>query len=402
MAEPVLRLDEPAQEFRRPHRHRRRRPSRSRRGELHAVIGPNGAGKTTLINQISGLLAPDAGRIVFAGATSPRCRCMRAPRSGSRARSRSPRSCRASPRWRTSRSPCRRAPARASASCGRADAERALNEPAVAALAEVGLGRARRRSRPGICRTARSARSSSRSRSPWSRSCCCSTSRWRAPAARRPSGWSRCCARLKGRFPMVLVEHDMTAVFALADRISVLIYGRILASGTPDAGAGRSGRSSPPISATRWSEAMLAVEQLAAAYGPAQVLFDVTLRGRRRRGRDPARPQRHGQDHHHPHHHGPGAGDRRRGDVRRPHAHRAPALRDRAGRARSRARRPADLPDPDGGGEPGRDRRGALRRRRNGRSAGLRASSRSSPSGGATWATSCPAASSRCWRSAAP
>jgi branched-chain amino acid transport system ATP-binding protein len=32
---------------------------------------------------------------------------------------------------------------------------------------------------------------------------------------------------------MVLVEHDMTAVFALADRISVLIYGRILASGPP-------------------------------------------------------------------------------------------------------------------------------------------------------------------------
>src|SRR6188474_2690636 len=36
-------------------------------GELHAVIGPNGAGKTTLINQISGLLAPDAGRILFGG-----------------------------------------------------------------------------------------------------------------------------------------------------------------------------------------------------------------------------------------------------------------------------------------------------------------------------------------------
>jgi len=40
--------------------------------------------------------------------------------------------------------------------------------------------------------------------------------------------------RLKGRFPMVLVEHDMNAVFALADRISVLIYGRVLACGTPD------------------------------------------------------------------------------------------------------------------------------------------------------------------------
>ena len=41
--------------------------------------------------------------------------------------------------------------------------------------------------------------------------------------------------RLKGRFSVVLVEHDMTAVFALADRISVLLYGRILASGTPAA-----------------------------------------------------------------------------------------------------------------------------------------------------------------------
>src|ERR1700674_2075893 len=36
-------------------------------GELHAIIGPNGAGKTTLINQVSGLLTPDAGRILFAG-----------------------------------------------------------------------------------------------------------------------------------------------------------------------------------------------------------------------------------------------------------------------------------------------------------------------------------------------
>ena len=36
-------------------------------GEIHALIGPNGAGKTTLIHQISGAIAPDAGRIVFDG-----------------------------------------------------------------------------------------------------------------------------------------------------------------------------------------------------------------------------------------------------------------------------------------------------------------------------------------------
>ena len=38
---------------------------------------------------------------------------------------------------------------------------------------------------------------------------------------------------LKGRYPMLLVEHDMEAVFALADRVSVLVYGRIIATGTP-------------------------------------------------------------------------------------------------------------------------------------------------------------------------
>jgi branched-chain amino acid transport system ATP-binding protein len=41
---------------------------------------------------------------------------------------------------------------------------------------------------------------------------------------------------LKGaEFSMLLVEHDMEAVFALADRISVLVAGRIIACGTPDA-----------------------------------------------------------------------------------------------------------------------------------------------------------------------
>ncbi|MFM9974146.1 MAG: ATP-binding cassette domain-containing protein, partial [Beijerinckiaceae bacterium] len=41
--------------------------------------------------------------------------------------------------------------------------------------------------------------------------------------------------RLKARIPMLLVEHDMDAVFRVADRVSVLVYGRIIATGTPDA-----------------------------------------------------------------------------------------------------------------------------------------------------------------------
>jgi branched-chain amino acid transport system ATP-binding protein len=42
-------------------------------------------------------------------------------------------------------------------------------------------------------------------------------------------------ARLRGGLAIVLVEHDMDAVFALADRITVMVYGRVIATGTPDA-----------------------------------------------------------------------------------------------------------------------------------------------------------------------
>jgi branched-chain amino acid transport system ATP-binding protein len=38
---------------------------------------------------------------------------------------------------------------------------------------------------------------------------------------------------LKGRTTIVLIEHDMDAVFALADRVTVLVYGRVIASGAP-------------------------------------------------------------------------------------------------------------------------------------------------------------------------
>ena len=40
---------------------------------------------------------------------------------------------------------------------------------------------------------------------------------------------------LKGRYTVVLIEHDMDAVFRLADRVSVLVYGRIIATGPPAA-----------------------------------------------------------------------------------------------------------------------------------------------------------------------
>ena len=371
-------------------------------GELHAVIGPNGAGKTTLINQISGLLAPDAGahRVRRRGCDAP---------AGARARG--TRACALVPDHLDPAALLGAGERRARrAGASRHELPLFRHRSRRGGAERAGAARRSRRSalrnartrRPANSRMARSARWSWRSRSRWSRSCCCSTSRWPAPGTTRPSGWSRCCARLKGRFPMVLVEHDMTAVFALADRISVLIYGRILASGTPDDRCRADPAGRHRLSRRRRWEVMLAcVDETAGRLRPRAGAVRRELFGRRGRGRDAARPQRHGQDHDHPHADGAVAGARRQRAVRRRSLARPPALSDRAARARPRAGRPPDVSDAVGRGKSGRDGGSAPRRGAMDACRASTSSSRALPSGAPTWAISSPAASSRCWRSAA-
>jgi branched-chain amino acid transport system ATP-binding protein len=201
-------------------------------GELHAVIGPNGAGKTTLINQISGLLAPDAGEIVFGGETVTR---LAVHRRAARGLARSFQITSILPRFSVLENVALAVQARRGTSFrffGRAADEDALNTPALAALAQVGLAERADIAAGELSHGEKRALELA------------------IALAMEPklllldepmAGTGRdeterlvnALRRLKGRFPMVLVEHDMTAVFALADRISVLIYGRILASGTP-------------------------------------------------------------------------------------------------------------------------------------------------------------------------
>ncbi|PWB65372.1 MAG: ABC transporter ATP-binding protein [Bradyrhizobiaceae bacterium] len=203
-------------------------------GELHAVIGPNGAGKTTLINQVSGLLTPDAGRIRFAGRDitrlTPDARAMLGLARSFQITS-------ILPGFSVRENVALAVQARAGSSfrfLGRAADEPVLNEPALAALAEVGL--AARAEAPAGTLSHGEKRALELAIALAMEPKLLLLDEPMAGAGREET--ERLVAvlrRLKGRFPMVLVEHDMTAVFALADRISVLIYGRVLASGAPEA-----------------------------------------------------------------------------------------------------------------------------------------------------------------------
>jgi len=202
------------------------------RGELHAVIGPNGAGKTTLITQISGELTPDAGRIRFAGTDITVLPTYQRSALGL-ARSFQITSLfldlsvldnvalavqahtgHSFKFWRNAR------------------AEKELREPGRALLARVGLS----------------------DRADWPASVLSHGEHRLLELAMALAGSPRLLLldepmaglgpeestrmvgmlrALKQELTILLVEHDMEAVFALADRITVLVYGRVIASGRP-------------------------------------------------------------------------------------------------------------------------------------------------------------------------
>jgi branched-chain amino acid transport system ATP-binding protein len=204
-----------------------------RPGELHAVIGPNGAGKTTLINQISGALRPDAGRILFCGEDVTRLPVERRARCGL---ARSFQITSILPRFSVLENVALAVQARSGSSFrffGRAAHEEALNAPALAALAQVGLAQRAFVLAEELSHGEKRALEVAVALAMEPKLLLLDE-----PMAGTGHDESERLVTvlrgLKGRFPMMLVEHDMHAVFALADRISVLIYGRILASGTPD------------------------------------------------------------------------------------------------------------------------------------------------------------------------
>ena len=201
-------------------------------GETHAIIGPNGAGKTTFIGQLAGDLRPDAGSIRFADHDVTR---LDAPHRARRGLARSFQVTSIFRDFSALDNVALAVQAHAGSSFAfwrRARVEPALRDPARAALDSVGLG--------GRAHVLAASLAHGEQRQLEIAMALATRPRLLLldePVAGMGPEESQKMVRflgtLKGRMTIVLVEHDMDAVFTLADRISVLVYGRIIATGTP-------------------------------------------------------------------------------------------------------------------------------------------------------------------------
>jgi len=203
------------------------------RGEIHAIIGPNGAGKTTLIHQLCGEIAPDAGKIVFDGRDITREPAYRRALLGV---GRSHQITSVFPEFTALENVVIAVQAHAGHSFHfwrPAVREPALVEPARAILAQVGLSQ---RANGPVATLAHGER----------RQLEIAMALAGAPkllvldepmagmSHQESASVVALLAELKSKYTILLVEHDMDAVFALADRITVLVYGRAIATGVPD------------------------------------------------------------------------------------------------------------------------------------------------------------------------
>jgi ABC-type branched-subunit amino acid transport system ATPase component/ABC-type branched-subunit amino acid transport system permease subunit len=204
-----------------------------RPGEVHALIGPNGAGKTTLVGQFTGELAPDAGAIRFTG------RDITALPTAQRARLGLARTFQISSvfdRFTAAGNVALSVQARKPHSFrfwSRADRIAALRHPADRLLRALGLAERSEIVAGGLSHGEH-------------RQLELAMALAGEPAmllldepmaglgVEETQAMTALLERLKGRYAILLIEHDMDVVFSLADRISVLVAGRIVVTGTPE------------------------------------------------------------------------------------------------------------------------------------------------------------------------
>ncbi|MDE0696085.1 MAG: ABC transporter ATP-binding protein [Boseongicola sp.] len=203
------------------------------RGTIHALIGPNGAGKTTLIALLSGYLQPSSGTITFDGQDLLAIPAHLRPHAGL---VRSFQVTSVFPEMTVRENVClvlQSTAGQARSLFRLADADRAEQEEAEATLARVGLSDqvdaltgnlAHGQKRQVEIAMALAAK-------PKLLLLDEPTAGMGVEESRRIMGLLE---DLRDSVTMLLVEHDMDVVFGLADRVSVLVYGKIIASDTPE------------------------------------------------------------------------------------------------------------------------------------------------------------------------
>lgn len=203
-------------------------------GEVHAIIGPNGAGKTTLISQLSGELPPDSGQIRFRGRDITRAS------SPARAHLGIARSFQITSVFQNM-TLLENVALAVQAQDGHsfrfwrpASDDASLNERAAKYLDSVGLSAKvnvlSREVSHGEHRQLEIAMALATEPS-----MLLLDEPMAGMGTEETTQMVEILKRFKGDKTMLLVEHDMDAVFALADRISVLVYGAVIATDTPDA-----------------------------------------------------------------------------------------------------------------------------------------------------------------------
>ena len=203
-------------------------------GELHAIIGPNGAGKTTLITQLTGQLQPNSGTIHFGGRDITRLPAYKRSALGL---ARSFQITSLLKDFTAADNVALAAQAHDGHSFyfwGKARQEKHLREAARAALARVGLEK-----RADVVVSELSHGEQRELELAVALATKPRLLLLDEPMAglgvSESARMVELLKELRREVTIILVEHDMDAVFALADRISVLVYGRVIASDLPAA-----------------------------------------------------------------------------------------------------------------------------------------------------------------------
>jgi branched-chain amino acid transport system ATP-binding protein len=202
-----------------------------RPGEIHALIGPNGAGKSTLIHQICGTLRQDSGTIRFAGQDVGALTVAERARLGL---GRTFQVSSIAPEFSALRNVMLAVQAKEGSSFRffkPVMRDKGLIDTAMAMLERVGLTARARIPAAELSHGERRQLEIAMALALQSK-----TFLLDEPMAGMGPEGSKSLTRfldtLRKEAPILLVEHDMDAVFALADRISVLVYGRVIATGT--------------------------------------------------------------------------------------------------------------------------------------------------------------------------